>query len=163
MKVLIVRHAIAVPSGNPDIDDRDRPLTPRGRKRFRKAARGLACILPRPDALFTSPLPRALETAQIAAEAWGDVTPVEDPRLAGGHAEDILPTLTAYGEDALVALVGHEPDVSHLLGRLVGGAGEGLTFKKGGAALVEVDGAAAANGRLIWFLPPRLLRRLGGD
>ena len=63
MKVLIVRHAIAVPSGTPDIDDRDRPLTPRGRKRFRKAAQGLACILPRPDALFTSPLPRALETA----------------------------------------------------------------------------------------------------
>lgn len=163
MKVLIVRHAIAVPSGTPDIDDRDRPLTPRGRKRFRKAAQGLACILPRPDALFTSPLPRALETAQIAADAWGDVTPVEDPRLAGGHAEDILPDLRAHGEDALVALVGHEPDVSHLLGRLVGGAGEGLAFKKGGAALVEVDGAAGANGRLIWFLPPRLLRRLGGD
>ena len=163
MKLLILRHAIAVPAGTPDIDDRDRPLTPRGRKRFRKAARGLACILPRPDALFTSPLPRALETAQIAAEAWGDVTPVEDPRLAGGHAEDILPDLTAHGEDALDALVGHEPDVSHLLGRLVGGAGEGLTFKKGGAALIEVDGPAAANGRLIWFLPPRLLRRLGGD
>ena len=163
MKVLILRHAIAVPSGTPDIDDRDRPLTPRGRKRFRKAARGLARILPRPDALFTSPLRRALETAEIAAEAWGDVTPVEDPRLAGGHTEGILPGLAAHGEDALVALVGHEPDVSHLLGHLVGGAGEGLTFKKGGVALVEIDGAAPASGRLIWFLPPRLLRRLGGD
>jgi phosphohistidine phosphatase len=163
MKLLILRHAIAVASGTPDVDDRDRRLTPRGRRRFRKAARGLARILPRPDALFTSPLPRARETAEIAAEAWGDVTPVEDARLASGHVEDLLPELAAHGEDALVAVVGHEPDVSHLLGRLVGGAGEGLVFKKGGAALVAIEAAEHASGRLIWFLPPRLLRRLGGD
>ena len=164
MKLLILRHAIAVASGTPDMDDRDRPLTPRGRKRFTKAARGLARILPKPDALFASPLPRALETAEIAAAAWGgDVTPIEEPRLAEGHAEDLLPGLVVHGDDALVALVGHEPDVSHLLGRLVGGTGERLAFKKGGAALVELDGAAPTSGRLIWFLPPRLLRRLGGD
>src|SRR4026207_1372780 len=118
MKVLILRHAIAVPAGTPDVDDRDRPLTPRGRKRFRKAARGLARILPRPDALFTSPLPRALETAEIAAEAWGDVTPVEDPRLAEGHAEDILPELAAHGGDALVGPGGHEPAAPDPPGRL---------------------------------------------
>ena len=41
MKVLIVRHAIAVPAGTPDIDDRDRPLTPRGRKRFRPKIPGI--------------------------------------------------------------------------------------------------------------------------
>lgn len=161
MKVLILRHAIAVPAGTPDVDDRDRPLTPRGRKRFRKAARGLARILPRPDALFTSPLPRALETAEIAAEAWGDVTPVEDPRLAEGHAEDILPELAAHGGDALVALVGHEPDVSHLLGRLVGGAGEGLAFKKGGAALVHLPDGPSMPGQLLWFVKPRILRSIG--
>ena len=161
MKVLILRHAIAVPAGPPDVDDRDRPLTPRGRKRFRKAARGLARILPRPDALFTSPLPRALETAEIAAEAWGDVTPVEDPRLAEGHAEDILPELAAHGGDALVALVGHEPDVSHLLGRLVGGAGDGLAFKKGGAALVSLPEGPSMPGQLLWFVKPRILRYIG--
>jgi phosphohistidine phosphatase len=163
MKLLILRHAIAVDPGTPGIEDNDRPLTPRGRKRFMKAAQGLARILSVPDALLTSPLPRALETAQIAAEAWGDVTPIEEPRLAAGHAEELLPALAAHGEDALVALVGHEPDVSHLLGRIIAGAGERLAFKKGGAALVEMDGATPGRGRLIWFLPPRLLRRLGGD
>jgi phosphohistidine phosphatase len=91
------------------------------------------------------------------------VTPVEEPRLAGGHAEEIFPGLAQHGEDALVALVGHEPDLSHLLARLVGGVAERLAFKKGGAALVEIDAAAPSSGRLIWFLPPRLLRRLGGD
>ena len=157
-----MRHAIAVPSGTPDIDDRARPLTPRGRKRFKKAARGLAQILPKPDALFTSPLPRALETAEIAAAAWGGVTPTQDPRLEG-HPEDLLPDLAGHPADALVAIVGHEPDVSRLLARLVGGAGVGLAFKKGGAALVDIGAAGAGQGRLIWFLPPRLLRRLGDD
>src|SRR5262245_13528958 len=123
MKLLVLRHAIAVASGTPDIEDRDRPLTPRGRKRFSKAARGLTCILPAPDAILTSPLPRARETAEIAAEAWGGVTPVEEPRLADGHSDDVLRDLPQHGEDALVAIVGHEPDVSRLLGRLVGGAG----------------------------------------
>ena len=163
MKLLILRHAIAVASGTPDIDDEARPLTPRGRRRFRKAAKGLARILPRPDALFTSPLPRATETAAIAAKAWGRVTPIEDPRLASHHPEDVLPDLAAHGEHALVAIVGHEPDLSELLGRLVGGAGSRLAFKKGGAALVEIDGETPGIGRLMWFLPPRLLRRLGGD
>lgn len=167
MKLLLVRHAIAVPAGTPDVADDERPLTDRGRKRFRKAAAGLAEILDTPDAILTSPLPRAKETAAIAADAWSDVTPIEEPRLAGDHPERVLPDLAAHHdgdhEDALIVLVGHEPHLSRLLGHLVGGAGERLPFKKGGAALVEIDPAAPAAGRLIWFLPPRLLRRLGGD
>jgi|SRR5215831_3596481 len=162
MRLLVVRHAIAQPPGK-DVADEDRQLTPRGRRRFHKAARGLARILPRPDALLTSPLPRAVETAEIAADAWGRVEPTLEPRLAGGDDEGLLSSIAAtHGEDAVVALVGHEPHVSALLARLIQGAGEHLPFKKGGAALVEVD-EDARNGRLIWFAPPRLLRRLGSD
>lgn len=163
MKLLLLRHAIAVPSGTPDIEDDARPLTPRGRKRFRKAAAGLAQILDAPHAILTSPLPRARETAEIAAEAWGDVTPVDEPRLAGDRPEAVLPDLATHPEDALVVLVGHEPHISGLLGRLIGGTGDRVPFKKGGAALVELDPATPSVGRLVWFLPPRLLRRLGGD
>ena len=63
MKLLLIRHATAVPSGTPGIPDDERPLTAKGKKKFRLAARGLARIVRRPDALLTSPLPRALETA----------------------------------------------------------------------------------------------------
>lgn len=163
MKLLLLRHAIAVPSGTPDVEDDARPLTPKGRKKFEKAAAGLARILDAPEAILTSPLPRARETAEIAAEAWGDVTPVDDPRLASDHPESVLPDLAAHSEDALIVLVGHEPHISSLLGRLIGGAGDRMPFKKGGAALVEIDRATPAAGRLVWLLPPRLLRRLGGD
>jgi phosphohistidine phosphatase SixA len=57
----MIRHAIAVPRGTPDIPDDERPLTKRGRRRFRSAARGLACLVKRPDFLLSSPLPRAAD------------------------------------------------------------------------------------------------------
>src|SRR5712691_2564228 len=71
MRLLFIRHAIAVPRGTPGIPDDERPLTPDGEKRFRKAARGLARIAAPPEILLTSPLPRARKTAEIAAQAWG--------------------------------------------------------------------------------------------
>src|SRR5262245_16026944 len=82
MRLLMIRHAIALPRGPPDIPDDERPLTKRGAKRFRAAAEGLARIVARPDVLFTSPLPRARQTAEIAAQAWGKVEPVDLPALA---------------------------------------------------------------------------------
>jgi phosphohistidine phosphatase len=163
MKLLLVRHAIAVPSGTPGIADEERPLTNRGRKRFRKAARGLARIVPPPDLLLTSPLPRAVETAEIAADAWGEVTPTMEPLLAGGQAAALIDTLLAHGESGTVALVGHEPGISELLAHLVRGAPERLPFRKGGVALVAMDDGRSGRGRLVWFLPPRVLRKLGND
>jgi len=165
MQLVILRHAIAVAQGTEGVSDDDRPLTPRGRKRFRKAARGLARVVRRPDALLTSPLPRALETARIAAKAWGRLKPTPEPLLAGGDPEAVVPALTGHGKNknSVVAIVGHEPDVSGLVAHLVGGHGGGVPFRKGGAALIELDDDEPGRGRLIWFLPPRLLRRLGRD
>ena len=69
MRLLIIRHAAAVERGTPGLGDDDRPLTPKGKSRFRAAAKGLARIVARPDVLLTSPLPRARQTAEIAARA----------------------------------------------------------------------------------------------
>jgi phosphohistidine phosphatase len=160
MRLLIIRHASAAPPDVPGAADADRPLTPRGRRRFKKAAQGLAEILSAPDLLLTSPLVRARQTARIAGKVW-NLTPTEEPLLAGGSPEALLAAIAAGPEDSVVALVGHEPDMSRLLSHLVGGHGERLPFKKGGAALVALDGGAARGGQLIWFMPPRLLRALG--
>src|SRR6266700_2259345 len=54
MRVLIIRHAAAVPSGTPGIADDDRPLTPKGAAKFRVAATGLARIADRPDVLLAA-------------------------------------------------------------------------------------------------------------
>jgi len=162
MKLLVVRHAIAVPHGTAGFADSERPLTPEGELKFREAARGLAQILDRPDALLTSPWLRARQTAAIAADAWGGPEPKATPALASGSFEKQAEVLDEYPEDATVAIFGHEPWVSQLVARLVGTRAENrLAFKKGAAALVDVPGRLEEGGSLVWFLPPKLLRKLG--
>jgi phosphohistidine phosphatase len=161
MRLLIIRHAIAVSRGTPGTPDDERPLTPRGRRRFRRAARGLARILGRPDALLTSPLIRALATAEIAAREWGRVKPTIEPALARGNPSRVLAVLASQPADATIAIVGHEPYLSGLLSTLLGCAeADRLAFRKGGAALLDLPGSPAEGARLLWFLPPKLLRRL---
>lgn len=161
MRLVIIRHAIAVARGTPGFPDQERPLTAKGSERFRQAAKGLARVVARPDALLTSPWLRAKQTASIAATAWGRVTPKETAALAGGSFEDQAAVLDRYPKDATVALVGHEPYVSELLARLLGSSAVGrLAFKKGGVALVDLPGRLADGGSLVSFLPPRVLRKL---
>ena len=164
MKLLLVRHAAAVPSGTPGVSDDERRLTPKGRAKFQTAARGLARIADRPDALLTSPLPRARETAEIAARAFKRIEPTIEPALARGGVDGIVAALGQHPAGATVAIVGHEPTLSALLARLLGAAhGEPLAFKKGGAALVDLRDGPSGAGRLVWFLKPRLLRALAGE
>jgi phosphohistidine phosphatase len=161
MRLLVVRHAIAVPHGTPGVADNDRPLTPEGELKFREAAKGLARTLDRPDAILTSPWLRARQTAAIAAEAWDGPEPKQTAALASGSFEAQAEVLDEYPKDATVAIFGHEPWVSQLLARVLGTReDERLTFKKGGAALVDVPGALAKGGSLVWYLTPKLLRKL---
>jgi phosphohistidine phosphatase len=162
MKLLIVRHAIAVPRGTPDIPDAERPLTGEGVRRFEAAARGLARLFDRPDVLLASPWRRAWDTALLAAEAWGKVKPRRTPELASDDSDALADVLDAHRAAGLVAVVGHEPWLSELLGRLLGSPHpDRLELKKGGAALLEVPEGIRQGGRLLSYLPPKVLRRLG--
>src|SRR5688500_7938991 len=153
MKILLIRHAIAVPHGTSGFTDDERPLTPKGEKRYRKAARGLAAIVECPQAILSSPLPRALQTAEIAAAAWGDVDVTVETAFAHGNIDEQLDAFSGYPGDAVVAAVGHEPHMSALLARLLGGGQqERLEFRKGGAAMVKVAGAPRGGGRLQWYI-----------
>jgi phosphohistidine phosphatase len=164
VRLLLIRHGVAVATGTPGIADDDRPLTARGRARFRVAARGLARITERPDVLLTSPLPRARATAEIAARAFGRLEARDEPALAHGGPEAILGALARHPVQSTVGVVGHEPVLSLLLARLLGsGRGERFAFKKGGAALVDLPDGPAAGGRLMWFVKPRILRALARD
>ena len=162
MKILLIRHAAAVPRGTQGTDDTTRPLTPRGAKRFRRAAQGLIRVVDRPDALLPSPWRRARETADIAAVAFQGPAPVETEALTGAPFEDLLGTLAELGDINLVALIGHEPWMSELLARLTGATmPERFEFRKGGVALVDCPSGVREGGRLLFYLPPRVLRRLG--
>lgn len=150
MRLLVIRHAQAVPPGA--VPDADRALTPQGARRFREAAAGLARLVPTPDALWTSPLLRARETAALAGAAWG-IEPAPKRVLASGGVDAIVARLEQEPQDATIVLVGHEPTVSMLVAQLAG-MSDALAFEPGAAALVEIDSLAARNARLVWFLPP---------
>jgi phosphohistidine phosphatase len=161
VKLVIIRHAIAVARGTPDIPDDERPLTQKGKRRFKEVARGLAQICGCPDVILTSPLPRAADTAEIAAKAWGRLSPTSEPVLARGSPDEILNVLSQYASDQRIAIVGHEPMLSALLARLLGsGIGDRFTLRKGGVAHLDVPGSPAEGGRLDWLMRPRILRAL---
>lgn len=163
MQLLIIRHAIAVEPA-PGLADEARALTEEGVTKFLEAARGLAAALDPPDVLLTSPWLRAVQTAEIAAAAWGKVSPRTANALGGGRVEDVLKALDGHRGKKLVAVVGHEPQLSALLARLLGSPdGSRFAFKKGGAALVDLSGDLRDGGALVWSMPPRLLRALGGS
>jgi len=166
MRLYLVRHAIA---GDPDPtrwpDDRMRPLTARGAKRFRRGARGLrrlggASV----DFLLTSPYTRARETAQILHEEAGWVSPtLFEPLGTSGPVTRITDALEPFRPAGSIALVGHEPDMHALTSYLLSRDGRVASeWKKGAIACLALPSAfLPGEARLLWFLPPRALRAMG--
>lgn len=137
----------------PAADEEPRPLTPEGREKTERAARGIARLDLGIDAVLSSPLPRALETAEILARVLGLPKPrTSDLLLPDADAERLLPSLRA----AVPALVGHEPSLSRAVSRLIGGGA--VSLKKAGMAFVETT--SASRGTLRLLLPPAVLRAL---
>ncbi|MDO9445993.1 MAG: histidine phosphatase family protein [Dehalococcoidia bacterium] len=164
MRLLLVRHAIAKERDTSRWpDDAERPLSADGEARLRPAARGLALLLPRPDAVLSSGYRRAWRTAEVLAEEAGWPPPAECAALEpGGDAEEVLAAVDRpdASPDSLIVLVGHEPDLSDLAAALLGSA-EGIPtiWKKAGAMLLKrATGTPAGRARLIWYHPPRRLR-----
>jgi phosphohistidine phosphatase len=163
MRVLLVRHAPAVRGGGRGLRDHDRPLSDRGRRRFRQAARGLTRIAGRPDVLLTSPLARARATAEIMASAFKRLTPKVEPALGQNDVDVLVIALKKYRPHSTVAMVGHEPALSGLLAHLLGmpQGDDRFAFKKGGAALVNLPDGPSIPGELYWFVKPRMLKLIG--
>lgn len=156
MKILLVRHGVAEERGGATPDE-DRALTRDGRRKTRKAMRGLARVLgdARPLVL-SSPLVRAWETAKIFAKVLeADPPRVERGLSPAGERAHLLERL-GHERREWVALVGHEPDLSELAKHLGGGS---LEIRKAGAALLDGE-PREAGAHLVWLLPPLLLRRL---
>jgi phosphohistidine phosphatase len=162
MELLIVRHAIAFArSATRWPDDVERPLSPQGEARARKAALGLKRITERPAQVLVSPLRRAQQTAAILTQFAGWPEAAECAQLLPGAAPEGLLALLACSQDSRIAVIGHQPGLGRLLAAcLPGGAGAAaFEFRKMGVALLAFQGAArAGRGELMWLLPPRILR-----
>jgi phosphohistidine phosphatase len=161
--IYVVRHGLAAEQGPEFPNDDERPLTDEGMDRFRVQVTGLRELGVSLDRVLTSPLVRAVQTAEILAAGTGCASPLVavDALRPGGRYDALLAALGRLGEDRSVALVGHMPSIGELAARLIG-ARAPLAFKKGAVCCVEADGLPPAGpGQLRWFMPPRALRALG--
>jgi phosphohistidine phosphatase len=163
-----MRHAIAVAGDEPGVEtDGERPLSARGIKRMRKAARGLKRLEITFDALLTSPLLRARQTADIVAQAIGLNDRVEE--ISGlapeSSVDNLIFGLARFRGREHVLLVGHEPLLSQMMTFLLTGKkneSSNIPLKKGALCRIEVDGLPPDKpGTLHWLLAPKQLRLLG--
>jgi phosphohistidine phosphatase len=160
--VYLVRHAIAAARGEDWPDDDKRPLTARGVTRFKESVSGLSRLDVAVDEIFTSPLVRAKQTAEILAGGLPGKPAVKVlDALSPGHAPgSILAQLARTARRRRIALVGHEPGLGELAAHLIG-AGRALEFKKGGVCRIDVESLSSRRaGALNWFVTPKVLRGL---
>jgi phosphohistidine phosphatase len=139
--------------------DFDRPLTSDGVKRIAREAKTIAALDLGLEAILTSPLVRARQTAEIVADELKLREQLrQDDRVGLGFSQARLADILRDHPGAKhLMLVGHEPSLSMTVGELIGG-GE-VDVKKGALACVEVTRESPLRGRLLWLAPPKLLTR----
>ena len=162
VELYLIRHAIAEERGDEWPDDTQRPLSEDGKAKMRRAAKGLVALGVRFDLVLASPLVRTRQTAEIICEAFEkrpSLSMAESLAPEGEHA-DVIADLRKHAHRSRLALVGHEPNIGELAGRLIG-ATRPLEFKKGAVCRIDVDGLPPGSpGQLRWFLPPLVLRAI---
>lgn len=167
MNLYIIRHAIAVDEATSDYEsDSERTLTDKGRKKMRQIAKALRNVGVEFDLILSSPYMRACETAEILSDVFkmkkkivfsDNLIPLGNPELLIGEINE------KYSVDSL-ALVGHEPHLSTLIGMLVAeNAKIDMTLKKGGVCYLSADDLHHHDHRatLEWLLTPGILLEIG--
>ena len=160
-ELYLVRHAIAAERGDDWPDDDTRPLTEHGIARFKEVVRGLEWLDVSVDEIFTSPLIRAKQTADLlAAGLPGKPSIAMLDALSPGHSPtSVMAQLARAARRGRIALVGHEPGLGELAAHLIG-SGRALPFKKGGVCRIDVESLTSRRaGALHWFATPKVLRR----
>lgn len=168
MQIILVRHGIAedLATGSTQTDA-ERQLTKKGRKQMKQVAKGLRRVIGNVDCIATSPYIRAVQTAEILqkefAKASQPILEQVDELKSGASAEATAQWLTLKDPDAAVLLVGHEPDLSILLGHLSSGGDDRYAkFSKAGACLIDYPSSSGTSkGKLIWLATPAMFKWRG--
>jgi len=159
LELYLLRHADAGDSATWAGDDAERPLSKKGRRQAKRLARLLVGLGLRVDAVITSPLLRAAQTAKPVAKAVG-VDLLTDERLGYGFGVRELATLVKQLGPGMtrVVLVGHDPGFTDVASHLVGSP---IVMAKGSLARVDLGEreVRAGAGSLRWLLPPDAVAR----
>src|SRR5687767_4179464 len=130
-ELYLIRHGVAAERGENYPDDTKRPLTSEGAHKLRREAKALVALDITLDVILTSPLVRTRQTAELVAAAFRNPPPIVImASLAPGAAHStIIEELSKQHRRHRIALVGHEPGIGELAGRLIASRRQ-LDFKK---------------------------------
>ncbi|WP_277057390.1 phosphohistidine phosphatase SixA [Trichlorobacter lovleyi] len=153
MVIYLVRHAEAVERSE-GLDDGVRWLTRKGRKATQKAGSRLHRKRVRPDLVITSPLTRAVQTAELLMAALGERTElIADSGLApDATLEQLIALITSRRKLGSIMLVGHEPLLGQAAALLLGRE-EVAGLAKGSCLCLELRDKPDKPARFLWYAP----------
>jgi phosphohistidine phosphatase len=154
MNIYLVRHSDSE-SLSKGLKDFERKLTPDGEIKIKNASLIWKNIIPEFDYIISSPYLRALQTAKIIASVYNYKKDILiDKRLGcGSETESLIEILNPY-QSGDIAIVGHQPDLSIHLSRLISGAGTSIEFKKAAIAKISFSNRVKEGKGVLEFLVP---------
>jgi phosphohistidine phosphatase len=165
MQLYIVRHGIAIDREDPKCPpDPERYLTEEGIEKTKQVAKGIAALGATADLLLSSPYVRAMQTAEIFADALNypkQKIQRSDLLLPAGEASLLYRELAKDKESSTVFCFGHAPQLDDVIAAGIGSKQQVTSLKKAGVALLELKRISPPSGQLVWLATPKLLRRAG--
>lgn len=162
MDLLILRHGQAGTRSH-SLADHKRPLTSQGRQEVEDLSQGLKSLAIKFDAIFTSPLVRAKQTAEIVAKSMkfsGKIQVIDSLKPEGNKLE-FYSLLSKLKQDSKILVVGHEPYLSDMISEAISESGCKINLKKAGLAKIKIlSTLPKIKGDLRWLLTPKLLKKI---
>ncbi len=138
MRLYIIRHGQAearAASGR----DSDRQLTALGQHQATWLGEQVLAREDRPRLILHSPFVRAAHTARLICGLVGCEMRVHDSLICDSPASAGVDLIVEYAQHGPLAFVGHNPQLDHLVGILIGGHGQSMGIRTGEAVLLHVD------------------------
>ncbi len=158
MDLILLRHGRAEECGT-RLNDDERELTVYGKEKMYLISTGIKRLIRKYSTLeiWSSPLPRARQTAQIVAQVLEVQQIVPKSAVQSGELDVLAANWNSFAGDDGLLIVGHQPYLSEWSQEICGLV---LPFKKGAAACIRLQQNIPPTGKLRWFLQPGDLARL---
>ena len=165
MQLYIVRHGIAIDREDPQCPaEAERYLTEEGVEKTKQVAKGVAALGVTGDLLITSPYVRAIQTAEIFADAL-DYSRQKVRRnemlLPGSEPNLLFRELAREKQASSIFVFGHAPQLDDVIATALGSKKHLTSLKKAGVALIELKRISPPMGVLVWLATPRMMRKAG--
>lgn len=162
MDLLVLRHGEAGRSSRLPGDSK-RSLTNEGKQEVTDLSYGIRALEIKFDHIFSSPLLRAKQTAEIVAKSMkykGKIEELDSLKPEGSRLE-FYSILSKLKQDSVVLVVGHEPYLSEMISEGISQSGCRINLKKSGLARMRIlSTLPKIKGELRWLLTPKLLKKL---